>query len=101
LTADLVWPMQLDRVAEQVTEFLAPNLRHHRSMDFGAKWRSAHNWAVQAHNILSKWTTSKENADERIALDEIRNAFNQATPTFAAIVESAKYRIDKEGQDTQ
>ena len=85
----LNWPQEVS-AAPEIEAFLSQGLRHHNvpaeavTEDF-----SVATWVREAYGVMQRWSRDGEDAEGRMALDQIREALETATPIFAELVDRA------------
>ena len=81
----IAWPKSSSPYAElDIDEFLSPVLHHHRSDDVSHRSHPhVSNWIKASFEILDRWSRGEVREDDTPALDQIKEAFDDATPAFS------------------
>ena len=87
---DLSWPVGIDQIELQVTEFLDPSLRHHQFEDSPFSWlleqgadEQITRWVCSAHEILTAAATDQSPVDHH-EMDRIAGEFFKSQSHLAA-----------------
>lgn len=79
----IVWPRSKAAFATDAAGFLSHNLRHHIQRRADIVENAVHSrWLRETYAILLRWIADGEDADGRVQLDAIRQAFNEAGENF-------------------
>ncbi len=85
---DVKLPRMTRKVAGEVEEFLAPDLKHFSdSPDKVLRSPMISEWIRDIYRIVESWAESGENEDDLPTLDRIREEFDTAAPAFHRLVE--------------
>lgn len=88
-TLDLVWPKKSDRTISEIDQFLDSNLRSVGAQNVQMMGdRRLTPWVAETFDILTRWAEGGELSDDYDALDQIRDQFNRAAPSFSPAVEN-------------
>ena len=83
----IVWPTRSTRTNMEIEEYLSPTLRHHQSDDTGIAGNPRlSRWLRLSFEILNRWACGSVQKKDLSALNRIRAAFDDATPTFGSAI---------------
>lgn len=106
---DVVWPRQSDKTVAEIDDFLDSKLSHMRVREdtAGSRHRLTP-WVAATFAIMERWSAGGEDNADWATLDEIRSAFDVASPTFSTAVETGRAdalalrgKIQSEKQQTE
>jgi hypothetical protein len=83
----LLLPRQSALSEDEVDQFLDPSLRRNRAGEnvSGKSARQAY-WVSEAYDVFARWAEGNEQPEDAGILQNVRDAFDQATPEFSRVV---------------
>ena len=85
---EISWPKRNSVSSDmEIDEFLSPRLRHHRTDD-AALLRNPKfsHWIRESFNLFDRWSRGEVRVTDTKTLDQIRMAFDEATPAFSRAI---------------
>ena len=91
------WPKAISKnVQLEIDRFINLDLRHHESNDADlSRNPEISHWIESSFGILDRWTREDAHDEDMEKLDEIRSAFNEATPVFSHAFAANKRTIEE------
>jgi len=87
----LHWPRFSERVADDIEDFLSPDLKHHGAAPDKVQGSPLlPGWLRDTFDILERWSATGENAADHARLDTIRAEFDATGPAFGALVNKGR-----------
>lgn len=93
---DVIWPRLSEKVREEIEEFIAPDLRHHRvaTPDGMAETTAFRAWLTEVHGILLRWSDGEEDEADHARLDEIRQHMNEFATPMREVLATVRRQAD-------
>ena len=86
----LNWPRALEASAPEIEAFLAAELRHFKvAGETTPTALEPTGWAARVHAIMEVWAASGERTSDHAVLDDIRDAFDRATPSIMPLAQAS------------
>ena len=85
---EISWPKRNSVNSEiEIEEFLSSELRHHRTDDARLLRNPKFSyWIQESFNLFDRWSRAEIRAEDTETLDQIRMAFDEATPAFSRAI---------------
>jgi hypothetical protein len=89
-TLGLTWPRSVSEAAGEMEALLSDKHRHHHAVSDEALPANMR----ELFGIIDRWSHDGESSDDFLALDRIRNEFDEASAAFSGYVELVERAVD-------